>query len=252
MSPPAGRAGSLRPASAALRLETWASGATEESWRSAGAERSIARSKVANRELTSRGPLRSLTTTARMQKATRCACGARLAPRRRFATAADVAPPSAAFAPPPGAPAPTSKLPSRERTRLLVATVVSRPPVLLPALSDFEKSYYAYQRGIHHALSGHFDPSWYFRSGSAAEGAFRELDAREQRGEDPPMPAAEGDDGAATDAAVDYRRDRDLSSPRRQLDRTLYLLVRKNRKQHAWQFRASRTRRSSADSASPG
>ena len=66
------------------------------------------------------------------------------------------------------------------------------------------------------------------------------------------MPAAEGDDGAATDAAVDYGRDRDMSSPRRQLDRTLYLLVRKNRKQHAWQFRASRTRRSSADSASPG
>lgn len=174
-----------------------------------------------------------------MHGASRCVCGARLVSRRTLATAADIAPPSAAFAPPPGARGKASTLPGRDRTRLLVATVLSRPPVLLPALSDFERSYYAYQRGIHHALSGHFDPSWYFRSGSAAEGAFKELDAREQRGEDPPMPSRDGDDGATTDEAVDYGRDRDLKSPRRQLDRTLYLLVRKDRKQHAWQFRAS-------------
>jgi large subunit ribosomal protein L46 len=113
------------------------------------------------------------------------------------------------------------------RTRIAAGALLSRAPLQLSPLSNFEKSYYAYSKRVRKALADDFEPEWYFRKGSQAERLF--LDREDA------LDANQIEDGP--DAAND--KDGDLSSLNRRYDRTLYLLLRKKREQGAWQFRTS-------------
>lgn len=129
---------------------------------------------------------------------------------------------------------------------------MSRPPLLLPALSPFEQSYYAYQRKIHRALAKPLESStsWFFKKGTASEKSFVAFDARveKEKGDEPASKAYEmakeevdGVDQAGEVLSRETEADRagDVKSLERKLDRTLYLLLKKDRKDHAWQFRTS-------------
>lgn len=117
------------------------------------------------------------------------------------------------------------------KTRLVASAVVSRPPLTLQPLTDFERTYYSYQRKIQRALSGKFEPEFYFRTGSAAEKSFLEMEKKINDGEDI---------GEADLMPTEVKQDSESEeSLRRKLDRTLYLLLKKDRKEYGWQFRES-------------
>lgn len=42
-------------------------------------------------------------------------------------------------------------------------------------LTKFEKEYYKYARKVNRALGNTFQPEWYFRKGSQAEQAYKQL-----------------------------------------------------------------------------
>lgn len=132
----------------------------------------------------------------------------------------------------------------------MAAALLSRPPLLLPALSPFEQSYYAYQRKIHRALAKPLDAStsWFLKKGSASEKSFIQFDAKlaKEKGDESPARAYEmakeevdGVDQAGQVPSRETEADHkgDVQSLERKLDRTLYLLLKKDRKEHAWQFR---------------
>lgn len=133
--------------------------------------------------------------------------------------------------------------------RIVAAALLSRPPLVLRSLSPFERSYYAYQRKIHRALSKPLETSteWFFKKGSTAEKSFKAFDKKvesETGTEDDMRPfemAREEVEGASLvmekQTAADARGD--VTSLERKADRTVYLLLKKKRTQHAWQFRES-------------
>ncbi|BGP44080.1 hypothetical protein JCM10450v2_008297 [Rhodotorula kratochvilovae] len=131
--------------------------------------------------------------------------------------------------------------------RVVAAALLSRPPLVLPPLSPLERSYYAYQRKIHRALAKPTEAatSWFFKKGSAAEKAFTAFDQRvekEDKGESDERRAFEmaGEEveGAPEVMQRETEADRtgDVKSLERKADRTLYLLLKKKRDEHAWQF----------------
>ncbi|GAA5889789.1 hypothetical protein JCM6882_004324 [Rhodosporidiobolus microsporus] len=146
------------------------------------------------------------------------------------------------------APAATSTASSSSPYRVVAAALLSRPPLVLPPLSPLERSYYAYQRSIHRALAKPVETStgWFFKKGSAAEKAFTAFDKRAEK-ED--TGAAEGEarefemareevEGSKEVVPRESEADKkgDVKSLERRADRTLYLLLKKKRAQHAWQF----------------
>ncbi|KAL7337272.1 NUDIX hydrolase domain-like protein, partial [Rhodotorula toruloides] len=114
--------------------------------------------------------------------------------------------------------------------RVVASALLSRPPLILPPLSPLERSYYAYQRRIHRALAkpASVSQSWFFKKGTQAEKSF--MKAFEM--------AAEEVEGAPDYVPRETEADKkgDVTSLERKADRTLYLLLKKNRKEHAWQF----------------
>ncbi|GAA5947691.1 hypothetical protein JCM3765_001037 [Sporobolomyces pararoseus] len=130
--------------------------------------------------------------------------------------------------------------------RIVAAALLSRPPLVLPSLSPFERSYYAYQRKIHRALSKPLETStgWFFKKGSTAEKSFVQFDKKvekENGNEDDMRPfemAREEVEGASEVMAKETAADKsgDVKSLERKADRTVYLLLKKKRSQHAWQF----------------
>ncbi|GAA5898057.1 mitochondrial 54S ribosomal protein mL46 MRPL17 [Sporobolomyces salmoneus] len=130
--------------------------------------------------------------------------------------------------------------------RIVAAALLSRPPLILPSLSPFERSYYAYQRKIHRALSKPLETStgWFFKKGSTAEKSFKEFDKKvekESGTEDDMRPfemAREEVEGASLVMEKETAADKqgDVKSLERKADRTVYLLLKKKRSQHAWQF----------------
>lgn len=128
--------------------------------------------------------------------------------------------------------------------RLVIASLLCRSPLVLPPLSPFERAYFAYQREIRSALEKSAQASWFFREGSRAEKTFLEsLERGEGKRivhgvdvtqEDAVSETPEAKEEAKRAAAID-RDEKDLE---RKKDRTLYLMVKKRRKEHQWQFRA--------------
>ncbi|GAA5978558.1 hypothetical protein JCM5350_003140 [Sporobolomyces pararoseus] len=130
--------------------------------------------------------------------------------------------------------------------RIVAAALLSRPPLVLPSLSPFERSYYAYQRKIHRALSKPLETStgWFFKKGSTAEKSFVQFDKKVEKEtgtEDDMRPfemAREEVEGASEVMEKETAADKsgDVKSLERKADRTVYLLLKKKRSEHAWQF----------------
>lgn len=124
---------------------------------------------------------------------------------------------------------------SGNRTRVVASLLLSRPPLVLPPLSAFEKAHYAYNQQLKAALSDTFQTTTYFAKGSQAERTFLEQQAEKQK-----QLKKGAQDVVGPDPEVKSESDGVLASLERKQDRTLYLLLRKERKQGekgAWQFR---------------
>ncbi|BGP28238.1 hypothetical protein JCM10295v2_007225 [Rhodotorula toruloides] len=132
--------------------------------------------------------------------------------------------------------------------RVVASALLSRPPLILPPLSPLERSYYSYQRRIHRALAKPTSVSqqWFFKKGTQAEKSFVEFEKRvakeEEQGDLEQLRAfemaAEEVEGAPDFAVRETETDKkgDVTSLERKADRTLYLLLKKDRREHAWQF----------------
>ncbi|KAK4053914.1 glycosylphosphatidylinositol anchor biosynthesis [Microbotryomycetes sp. JL221] len=131
--------------------------------------------------------------------------------------------------------------------RIVAAALLSRAPLVLPPQTDFERAYYNYQRKIHRALAkpAQVSTSWFFKSGSASEKSFAQFNAKvdketgAEKVESAYEMAADEVDGADRPrvGSVDIAKyDGQLQNLERKMDRTLYLLLKKDRKEHAWQF----------------
>ncbi|GAA5858029.1 hypothetical protein JCM8547_006670 [Rhodosporidiobolus lusitaniae] len=185
---------------------------------------------------------RTSVTLGKQLLSAQCSCStpARSSAARWASTAASEAP----AASPTSSPAASSS-----PYRVVAAALLSRPPLVLPALSPLERSYYAYQRRIHRALSKPVSAStsWFFKPGSAAEKAFASFDKRavkedtgskESEKREWEMAGEEVEGAKEVVGRLETEADRkgDVRSLERRADRTLYLLLKKKREQHAWQF----------------
>ncbi|KAF9168254.1 54S ribosomal protein L17 mitochondrial [Actinomortierella ambigua] len=154
--------------------------------------------------------------------------------------------------------------------RIVAGAVVSRQPLILRDLLPFEQEYFQYQKDLERDHAAPFAAEFYFKKGSVAERRWRQSEAdrmaaqkaggagakaaeassssssssaaaTEAGGEDEDM--TEEERVAAQEAKVEFNdrvteadRKNDIRSLERALARTLYLIVKKPRDQHAWQF----------------
>lgn len=139
--------------------------------------------------------------------------------------------------------------------RTTAGLVLCRSPIITRDLSEFEKAFYAYQRHLKSRLSSPFPTDFYFQKGSLASKRWLAgEDGRRQANELVPTSSRTPEEGELTGAerelqdeedvassvamsrTTDADRQNDFKSLNRKLDRTLYLLLKKPRTQHAWQF----------------
>jgi large subunit ribosomal protein L46 len=127
-----------------------------------------------------------------------------------------------------------TEAPSSTSPRLVAAALLSRPPLLLPPLTPFEKAWHAWNRRLRRAVSLPVSEKLYFRPSSTAQRTYQERE-RQLAG----LKLLD-DDGEAEPEATEeeYGEAREPRDVRRKLARTVYLLLRKDRPDHAWQFRA--------------
>lgn len=130
--------------------------------------------------------------------------------------------------------------------RIVASLLLSRPPLVLPPLSEFEKAHHAYNKQLKTALSEPFDSTAYFAKGSQAERTFLERQQQQQPQQQQQLESSQ------TEPSQVSAKSEPLTSLERQRSRTLYLLLRKNRPKGgkgAWQFRESFPRRWTPDSS---
>ncbi|KAF9146971.1 54S ribosomal protein L17 mitochondrial [Linnemannia schmuckeri] len=150
--------------------------------------------------------------------------------------------------------------------RIVAGAVVSRQPLILRDLTPFEKEYFLYQKNLERDHAAAFGAEFYFKKGSVAERRWKQQEAERQaaasgtasstgaKGSKSPKGAAaeaeavqgevtEEDRVAALEAKIQFNdritdadRKNDVRSLERALARTLYLIVKKPRDQHVWQF----------------
>lgn len=149
--------------------------------------------------------------------------------------------------------------------RIVAGAVVSRQPLILRDLTPFEKEYFLYQKNLERDHAAAFGAEFYFKKGSVAERRWKQQEAERQaaasgasststgaKGSKSSKGAAaeavqdevtEEDRVAALEAKIQFNdritdadRKNDVRSLERALARTLYLIVKKPRDQHAWQF----------------
>ncbi|KAF9173387.1 54S ribosomal protein L17 mitochondrial [Mortierella sp. AD011] len=148
--------------------------------------------------------------------------------------------------------------------RIVAGAVVSRQPLILRDLTPFEKEYFSYQQNLERDNAAPFGAEFYFKKGSVAERRWKQQEAEKNaslstsstqsssksssKGAES-SEAAEGDElteedrVAQLEAKIEFNdriteadRKNDVRSLERALQRTLYLIVKKPREQHAWQF----------------
>ncbi|KAF9923545.1 54S ribosomal protein L17 mitochondrial [Linnemannia zychae] len=151
--------------------------------------------------------------------------------------------------------------------RIIAGAVVSRQPLILRDLTPFEKEYFLYQKDLERDHAAPFGVEFYFKKGSVAERRWKQQEAERlaasgastaasgAKGSKSKAAAAaaeteeqqdemtEEDRVAALEAKIEFNdriteadRKNDVRSLERALARTLYLIVKKPRDQHAWQF----------------
>ncbi|KAK9469884.1 39S mitochondrial ribosomal protein L46-domain-containing protein [Lipomyces arxii] len=150
--------------------------------------------------------------------------------------------------------------------KIMSGLILSRPPVITPEQTPFEKAYYFYQSELKKRLMWTF-PSWfYFPEGTLAgrrfQGVQKVIDQTEREEFEKPDVLYNRDRRSKQDVVLperDVEREteesarlyakitpvsrtteadakNDVHSLERKLDRTLYLIVKKDRKSHAWKF----------------
>ncbi|KAG0370669.1 39S mitochondrial ribosomal protein L46-domain-containing protein [Gamsiella multidivaricata] len=146
--------------------------------------------------------------------------------------------------------------------RIVAGAVVSRQPLILRDLSPFEKEYFTYQKSLERDNAAPFGAEFYFKKGSVAERRWKQQEAERAASSSSSASstaskssASKGSEAAAAEelteedrvAAMETKiefnarvteadRNNDIKSLERALQRTLYLIVKKPRDQHAWQF----------------
>ncbi|KAG0046778.1 54S ribosomal protein L17 mitochondrial [Gryganskiella cystojenkinii] len=149
--------------------------------------------------------------------------------------------------------------------RIVAGAVVSRQPLILRDLSEFEKEYFTYQKNLERDHAAPFGSEFYFKKGSVAERRWKQQEAERLAGSSSTSTStstsskassttsaesqqlqdeiSEEDRVAALEAQIQFNdrvteadRKNDVRSLERALARTLYLIVKKPREQHAWQF----------------
>lgn len=127
-----------------------------------------------------------------------------------------------------------------------VGILLCRSPIITRELSEFEKAFYAYQRHLKSRLASPFPLDFYFTKGSLAAKRWqagehsRSNDTHlkeEITGEERELQEEEDiASQVAMSRTTQADKDHDTKSLNRALDRTLYLLLRKDRDEYAWQF----------------
>ncbi|KAG5439927.1 hypothetical protein PCANB_000209 [Pneumocystis canis] len=124
--------------------------------------------------------------------------------------------------------------------RILAATVLLRSPIITAEQTPFEKAYYAYQRQLSERLAAPFPVDFYFKKGSLAEKKWLENEMNRTKMnssfDDIDPKIREKKTRIALPRETEADRKGDLHSLERKLDKTLYLLVKKPRNEHCWQF----------------
>ncbi|KAF9541230.1 54S ribosomal protein L17 mitochondrial [Mortierella hygrophila] len=147
--------------------------------------------------------------------------------------------------------------------RIVAGAVVSRQPLILRDLTPFEKEYFLYQKNLERDHAAAFGADFYFKKGSVAERRWKQQEAERQAAASGATSTSTGAKGsksskgaeavqdevteedrvAALEAKIQFNdritdadRKNDVRSLERALARTLYLIVKKPRDQHAWQF----------------
>ncbi|KAF9187053.1 54S ribosomal protein L17 mitochondrial [Haplosporangium sp. Z 767] len=152
--------------------------------------------------------------------------------------------------------------------RIVAGAVVSRQPLIVRDLTPFEQEYFAYQKNLERENAATFGAEFYFKKGSVAERRWKQEEAERQAaasGIFSSSSSSKSDSGksagaasgadlaaneeseedrvAALEAKVEFNdrvteadRKNDVRSLERALQRTLYLIVKKSRDQHPWQF----------------
>ncbi|KAF8937709.1 54S ribosomal protein L17 mitochondrial, partial [Haplosporangium gracile] len=151
--------------------------------------------------------------------------------------------------------------------RIVAGAVVSRQPLILRDLTPFEKEYFLYQKNLERDHAAAFGAEFYFKKGSVAERRWKQQEVERQAAasgtassagagakgsksskgaaaaEEVQNEVTEEDRVAALEAKIQFNdritdadRSNDVRSLERALARTLYLIVKKPREQHVWQF----------------
>ncbi|KAL1915044.1 mitochondrial 54S ribosomal protein mL46 [Calcarisporiella thermophila] len=143
--------------------------------------------------------------------------------------------------------------------RLVAGVVLARSPQIQRSPTAFEQAYFNYQKQLARHTSAFFPTDFYFKKGSIAEKRWQRQQEIEKR-EDIFNPSASSQKEAKTVEKAEVEEDDksiggdleakvepasrvteadkkgDVKSLDRALDRTLYLIVKKPREEHAWQF----------------
>ncbi|KAF9391189.1 54S ribosomal protein L17 mitochondrial [Podila verticillata] len=139
--------------------------------------------------------------------------------------------------------------------RIIAGAVLSRQPLILRDLTPFEQEYFTYQKNLQRDNAAPFGAEFYFKKGSVAERRWKQQESErsgnatsasskgkeassqleEELSEEDRVAALESKI-AFNDRVTEADRKNDVRSLERALARTLYLIVKKPREQHAWQF----------------
>ncbi|MCO5549724.1 hypothetical protein L7F22_003197 [Adiantum nelumboides] len=124
--------------------------------------------------------------------------------------------------------------------------LLSRLPTILPSLTPFEASVYAYNTKLERALSQSFPRDLYFKKGSAAETQFLEDEKERQafsKGEmkggenstvSPTLPLSSAQSQTPTSRKTEADETNDVRSLQRSLEHTLFLVVKGGKAGEQW------------------
>ncbi|RIB11738.1 39S mitochondrial ribosomal protein L46-domain-containing protein [Gigaspora rosea] len=147
-----------------------------------------------------------------------------------------------------------------EGYRIVAGIVLSRTPIILRDPHPFEREYYLYQQRLEHIHAPPFPVDFYFKKGSVAEKKWREKKEREKaeaslafgsrktknktssekNGEEETIDSSDVSSDEEEIKIANKITSADLTNDVKSLDRalqhTLYLIVKKPRETHSWQF----------------
>ncbi|KAK7207749.1 39S mitochondrial ribosomal protein L46-domain-containing protein [Myxozyma melibiosi] len=154
-----------------------------------------------------------------------------------------------------------------QKFKLMAGVILSRPPIVTPEPTAFEKAYHHYQSELYKRLSWTFPHWFYFPKGSLAENEYkrvqpqlteddpnvllnRKRDEKQEIVFPPRSVQRETEESARIYAKIvpqprktEADEKNDITKLDRKLDRTLYLIVKKEGEFSDWQFPAAPIRK---------